>query len=679
MKKTIFSIIWFLCFFSNAQIVFSQTDPDLLTVYGSLKYLWYRENVWGIQEVSSDECFFPARGSDWYDGGAWVEQYNLSWTPAHHYITSTWYTLWNERDKAIGYIYNCGVPSGTEDSVITQNRAQAIFVRSFYDYYFMDIFGLIPVVDPYSSDPPEIKNRMEGFYYLIAEVKDILPKMLLREDAEYGIPTRDAALMLLAKLYLNKEVYTGMAGYDSCLLYIDELIATGNYDLADDYFDLFSVDNYKRYKTPDDEAILVVPLSDSVNMDLDEKIQWVKTTFHYNQNLGSTYSCWNGCCVPQSNVEQVWINGTDTATDSRWQDDRIYDDMGVVLGFNTGQQYDAGTGAALKNRQNDPLIFTIDCPLSGANENQGFRVLKYPPRVVPVNTNRTPNDYLIWRYADVLLMKAECEARLGNVTEAVTIVNELRTKRNAPVISAVSQEEILGKIITERGLELYYEGHRRQDLIRFGMYLGPKSNKENTSPETALICPIPDAVVQASCNYIPQNPGYGDSFIDNTKPTIVCPGNIVIESGTCTIDTATVELGYPIVSDNCSEIITITKNAPGYYIKGKNTITWSATDEVLNTSTCKQTVTIHCSTSVEETDYSLLSIYPNPANELITIESIEKVDLIVQFINVSGECVMEKRIGNQSNDIELSTLPKGIYIVKIVSTDWIVQKKLIRL
>ena len=129
-------------------------------------------------------------------------------------------------------------------------------------------------------------------------------------------------------------------------------------------------------------------------------VAWVKPTFHYNQTLGGQFPAnWNGCAAPEGYLDKDWIQGTDTATDVRWKDNRFYPQMAVDLGFNYGQQYDAD-GTALKDRNGNPLIFTFNCSLKSASEVMGVRVLKYPPRIKPVNTARTPNDFIIWRYAD---------------------------------------------------------------------------------------------------------------------------------------------------------------------------------------------------------------------------------------------------------------------------------------
>ena len=103
-------------------------------------------------------------------------------------------------------------------------------------------------------------------------------------------------------------------------------------------------------------------------------------------------------------------------------------------------------------------------------------------------------------------MQAECNLRLGNASEALSAVNTLREKRNAPLLSSID----LGGLLTERAIELYTEGHRRQDMIRFGTFLDPKADKPYTSAESRLLCPIPQSAIDALADQslLSQNPGY---------------------------------------------------------------------------------------------------------------------------------------------------------------------------
>lgn len=503
--------------------------PNLLAPpLGQLRGLWLRESVWGLQETTSDECMFPTRGTDWGDNDVWRQNYYHTWTPSHRDVNATWNALNTAISSSNTALFNLGTESPDDEEFLRTYRAQAKFLRAYYEYLLLDLYGKYPVRDPFNLDfsiAPQIFERTEGFYRIVSQVKSILPQMKLRgapagtEDfkiASYGEPTRDAGLMLLAKLYLNKEVFVGVASWDSCLIYLNELIATGNYGLAQDYFDMFSVENGANFNQPDDEAIFVAVLDDGDDYGLDNRVIWVKPHFHYRQNFGGTQTDnWNGGCATETYLNEIWVNGTDTSQggDVRWKDDRFYDQFAVYLGFNYGKQYDALFDTVLNDRAGNKLIFTFECPFNNASEGNGVRVLKYPPRVVPVNIMRTPNDFLIWRYADALLMKAECLARLGNTAEALAIVNEIRVERNAAELESLELMDILD----ERGRELYWEGHRRQDMIRFGTFLLPKDNKTTTSPETAKLLPIPQTAIDGmEGGVLTQNPGINTNDILNS-------------------------------------------------------------------------------------------------------------------------------------------------------------------
>lgn len=496
------------------------SDPNLLpsvmaAPIGQLRGLWMRESVWGFQEATSDELCFPTRGSDWFDGGVWQADYLHEWTPQHRDVVATWNALNTAISLCNISLLNLGVETATDEEYLKTYRAQAKFLRAFYEYNMYDLYRKYPVRDPFNLDfsiPPTIFEGNDGFYRMVSIVKSVLPYMKERNAASgaedykvagYGEPTSDAGLMLLAKLYINKEVYTGISGWDSCLIYLNQIIDLGNYGLANNYFNMFKVDNDVNYKAADDEAIFVAVLDDNDDYGLDDKVVWATPTFHYAQTLGGAASNWNGCMAPGQYLEDVWVNGTDTAKDSRWVDSSIYSYSAVVLGFNYGQQYDV-SGDSLFDRSGAPLFFTFDWSLDASNESMGVRVYKYPIRETPVNIKRTPNDFLIWRYADVILMKAECLARTGDLAGAKTLVNELRTKRKAPELSTLELEDILA----ERGRELFWEGHRRQDMIRFGTFLLPKDEKAEASPSTAILLPIPQSAIDGMGGILTQNPGY---------------------------------------------------------------------------------------------------------------------------------------------------------------------------
>jgi hypothetical protein len=187
----------------------------------------------------------------------------------------------------------------------------------------------------------------------------------------------------------------------------------------------------------------------------------------------------------------------------------------VNVGFLVGQQYNLTNDAILKDRTGQPLIFTPDVAIieTGSNlEVTGIRVNKYPIDYANEASRLSNNDYVYFRLADVLLMKAEAILRGGTGTVAGTfgstplaLVNSIRThsSRGASALASVD----LNSLLDERGRELYTEFWRRQDLVRFGKFLTPFYDKPFTSDPTYLIFAIPVQQLAVNPN-LSQNPGY---------------------------------------------------------------------------------------------------------------------------------------------------------------------------
>ena len=178
------------------------------------------------------------------------------------------------------------------------------------------------------------------------------------------------------------------------------------------------------------------------------------------------------------------------------------DVSGLRTGFLIGQQFDAA-GNALEDRKGNPLAFTREVKIIETGNNleiTGIRVNKYP--IDYDNGDNVDNDAVIYRYSDVLLMKAEALLRNGDEPAARAIVNDLRSVRGVPALGTLT----LDNLLDERGFELYWESHRRQDLIRFGKFLDAWNEKPASGPER-LIFPIPNQALAVNPN-LEQNPGY---------------------------------------------------------------------------------------------------------------------------------------------------------------------------
>ena len=160
-----------------------------------------------------------------------------------------------------------------------------------------------------------------------------------------------------------------------------------------------------------------------------------------------------------------------------------------------------------RNPATVPLAFTKEVKLRETDPNTleitGVRVIKYPFDYATAGDFKT-NDFVMFRYADVLLMKAEALLRTTNAPDALTIVNSIRTIRGATALGSVD----LNALLDERGREMYWEGYRRQDLIRFGKFLQPWQGKEASDPKN-LLFPIPSTQLAVNPN-LTQNPGYAN-------------------------------------------------------------------------------------------------------------------------------------------------------------------------
>jgi hypothetical protein len=478
--------------------------------YNNFNRLFWHFRWWGFQETTTDECFFPTRGTDWFDGGVWQQQYLHIWTPQHRDVVDNWNELSIGMARANYSMLLISEFEQTQE--VKYFKAELSFLVSFFMYNYLDLYGQVPYrnyTETNFSVNPKVYQRTEAFNVITGKLRTIIPELGNRGDVPYGRITKDAARMLLAKLYLNKEVYTGDASnaLDSCIFYVNGLLNSGEYALADDYFGIFKPENHLNYRTATDEAILVCIQQDLEPADLDNNMSYVQVTLHYNQVLNGKFSTnWNGYCATESYIRSL-IAHTDTATDVRWHDSRLVPGFGVNIGFIYGQQY-SYTGSKLTDRYNNPLIYTFEVPLDPATETNGVRVLKYFPKPDPIQAQRYDNDFVVFRIADALLMRAECYYRKGQTDLALADINTLRAKRNTSTIAIGQLTEDF--ILAERAIELYYEGFRRQDMIRFGKFLDPKDNKPEASPATRLVLPIPQAAIDAidDESLLKQNPGY---------------------------------------------------------------------------------------------------------------------------------------------------------------------------
>ncbi len=462
---------------------FYQTEAELVAavipVYAAL-----RDLSWGdpmhLQQVSSDEIFIPQRGGDWGDGDVWKDLHRHTWRPTLGFVNGGWTALYRGVARANSVIPNL---EAAGSDLANTFLAEARVLRAFYYYQLMDLYGGVPIVTDPETDPdnpPSSNSRTQVFDFVVSEITEALPDLVdFHAGGAWGRVTKSAANAILSSVYLNAEVYTGNARWAEAVAAADAVINSGQYELLDNYTENFALANEGDGNAETVWAIGHRP-EDGVGFNRH------MASLHYNQ-LPATP--WNG-----------WSVVTDFYNRYDQEDDRtsvLLVGPQVVLGGS-----DAGMPAT--DRQGNPLNFTPEIgDLDVASENEGVRILKW--EVDPAQSGgNAGNDFAIYRYAHVLLNKAEALLWQGQEAEARDIVNQVRARAFEPdkPLATLTADDMLN----ERGFELLWENVRRQDLIRHGKFTDAWTHK-NASESFRTIFPIPQTQLDANPN-LQQNPGY---------------------------------------------------------------------------------------------------------------------------------------------------------------------------
>ncbi len=466
--------------------------------------------LYGLNEVSSDEYIVATRGTDWGDNGRWLAMHQHTWNAELSDIILAWQQLNSITLNTTGVLNDKSVNTANGD--VTQLKAEASFYRAWAMSWILDMWRQVPFrdVDLPNSAIPEAFTGQAAIDFIVADLNDAisgLPTVSAGDAIDSkSSPTKAAARHLLARFLLNKHVYLGAspeaADMQAVIDAVDGITADG-YTLAasGDFFDIFRPSN-------DVETIWWSP-SDAG--------QRTWNTLHYNLNSpGNGGGGWNGFAT-LSEFYQLFEGDPDTNYVGDGQEERRgwvpdattanADNLGIGYGFLIGQQYEED-GTPLNARDNVegvPLVFTKEvskaeytAPADNALlETDGTRMIKYHPNEEG-GDRRT--HVVKYRYGDAYLMKAEAMFRMGG--DPLTMINDLRAIRGASALTALTEADLLA----ERGREMYAEGVRRQDLIRFGQFLRAWNLKDQTDAGKEIF-PIPTADVLANPN-LTQNPGY---------------------------------------------------------------------------------------------------------------------------------------------------------------------------
>lgn len=441
-----------------------------------------------MSEHVSDQVIAPTRGGDWDDNGAWRALHQHTWDADHGGLRNFFNTLASGLFSATDLLQFNPTP---------QQEAEARFLRAFYVFWICDGWGQVPMREPGAplSDIPSVMSSSEAIEFVISELTEIIDN--LPASSVPWVANKSAANALLAKAYLNKAVYASEdrltftfnnEDMNQVIANCDAIINSNKYSLMASYFQNFTSDNGEN------STELIFSNNNIAGVSSNTMRGFWMSGLHYNQ----TPSGWNGFTT----LADFYNSFEQTDTRRGYELPTLKAQTGLMAGLLYGQQYNAA-GQALTDRQGNPLFFTLESPIiatGAALEVSGVRIMKWIPDMTAEDV--PGNDFSFFRYADVLLMKAEALMRSGNSAAALIIVNELRTFRGATALASVDETSLLA----ERGRELYMEGWRRNDLIRFGKFLEPWSEKP-ASTSTYLLFPIPSTQIVANPN-LTQNPGY---------------------------------------------------------------------------------------------------------------------------------------------------------------------------
>jgi hypothetical protein len=466
----------------------------VLGAYTKLQPLAGSGDVLLNSEATTDALIIPVRiGGDWLDANEHVQLWLHTYLPGHGQIGPAWDDIYagiGQINITIGLLQGLPATSTSAASI-----AELKVLRSYFYYLLLTNYGNVPYIISSNTNASTVATTKAATLYqdlvteLTADAPLLSSKTPIQDPTQYGRMNKWGAYFLLAKLNINKNVITGSSdnsGYTAASAYCDSLIAAG-YSLTGSFLANFASNN----NVGNTENIFVIPFDHIAAPTL--TIQMM--TFHYNQaakyNWGSTGGPWNGYCA---NADYYGLFNNADSRKAGWQ---------------AGIQYAADGVTPLTTRGSDSsLVLNFRPQVTGflqatpATEYDGVRQQKW--QLTPGFQGQDA-DFPLFRYSDVLLMKAECLYRLGSPSAALNFTAPVRQRAGVPNFSAAAFT--IDSIYAERGREFVWEGWRKEDQIRFGHFEDKKQFKGVDPDKHAELFPIPTEAIQKDPN-LTQNPGY---------------------------------------------------------------------------------------------------------------------------------------------------------------------------
>lgn len=485
--------------------------------YANLRGLFSHTNWYMLQETSSDEIVMPANPSGWEDAGIYKRIHLHTWNSENPQMNNMWLLLYagvTNCNRILSQLDKDVVPpsaGATKESLVGEMKV----LRAFYYWLICDNFGNAPLVISTATELPKTVPRQQIYDFIVKEINDALPGLSENNDQlMYGRFNKWAAKALLANIYLNAEAYTGQPRWQECLAQCNDIIGSTKYSLQGAFKDIFKTQNENS-----GEIIFSIP---------------------FDENLGKGFFVemysWHGALKDKVNMQATpWGSGSAQGI-PQFIDTYNSDDKRLADTWLMGPQFKSDGVTPLKgsyDKNGQPLNFVNQLP-DGlfTSETEGYRMNKFEVKNGALAD--LSNDFPFFRYAEVLLMKAECLLRTGNSNDAATLVTQVRTRdftdpakaivtgaqleanskyhygyvENYNITDPGDQTTIqYGGMLDELGYEFPWEAHRRRDDIRFGVFTKKSWLSHKPNGDYRTIFPIPQAAQNSNPN-LHQNNGY---------------------------------------------------------------------------------------------------------------------------------------------------------------------------
>ena len=546
--------------YKSATLVYVNTVASLYNQLNS-RFKGGDDNFNYMSEFTANVLFLPGRQGDWVDGGKHQNAFLHRWDPSTDYIRNLWndsysdIALCNASLKKLEEIKALGT---LDQTVIDSYEAEVRGIRAFYYMWLVDFFGRIPIVTSPDAGIGDVKqaSRSEAYGFVRDEITDIIPLLAEANSQDvnseyYARMTKAVAYAMLARLAINAAVFSqdnwnqgqftgGIAKVEpgvtaagisqkinvegksmnawETVIYCQEKIAALGYELAPSF-----KDNFKTGNESSKENIFVEPMDDNVHRTSDTQIT---RSLHYNHAKTIGFSSWNGTAATVHalnvfNYKEDFGKGQFECEDPRFDISFFYGPCsvnGVTVNAGVSEdKYPEGIYVGYEARNDFSTEDYSDPWGLYLVKWAGARIKKYEYDPTTSGQNYFNADRVIFRYADMLLLAAEAQYRLGNVSAATDLVNQVRNRVGMPDVNGVDLQSILDEKIRE---EIWETMGTRGDMVRCGLYTEPDEDKYEGVKHAVVasdwvydatgyttVFPIPVTVLSLNKN-LTQNPGY---------------------------------------------------------------------------------------------------------------------------------------------------------------------------